>query len=198
MLFSMYPRVDGFLSYNSPFQLLVAVVLSARCSDVRVNAVGAKLFAEAPEADDLAAMDINELEKILHPLGFFRQKARAVLGLSNQIVEKFSGAVPLNFRDLESLPGVGHKTASVVLGQLTDVPTFPVDTHVWRLALRWGLSKGKTAAAVERDLKNLFDEELWMGLHLRMIQHGRLHCTARRCDGTVCEICRKLRSKQWQ
>jgi endonuclease-3 len=195
-LFSLYPTVEGFLNYDTPFQLLVAVVLSARCSDARVNGVTAKLFADAPTAHEICAMPLQLLEEIIHPLGFFHQKARALSGLSKKLVKEFSGAVPLNFSDLESLPGVGHKTASVVMGQLTSVPTFPVDTHVWRLAKRWGLSCGKNAMAVERDLKNLFQPTMWMGLHLRMIKYGRLRCTARMCDGTKCEICRLLELKK--
>ena len=197
MLFANYPDVGKFLDYGSPFQLLVAVVLSARCLDSRVNSVTATLFTEAPTAEKMAAMELSRLEDIVHPLGFFRQKARAILGLAQKIVNEFSGAVPLNFCDLPSLPGVGHKTASVVIGQLTDIPTFPVDTHVWRLSLRWGLSHGKNAAAVERDLKNLFHPKSWMGLHMRMIHHGKLHCTASGCGEVGCEICRRLRSSPW-
>ncbi|MDR1436443.1 MAG: endonuclease III [Puniceicoccales bacterium] len=199
MLFSAYGNgaVGGSLRHDSPFQLLVAVVLSARCRDSSVNAVTAKLFFAAPTASAVAAMDQQQLEDILHPLGFFRQKSRSLLGLSKKIVEDFSGFVPMNFADLESLPGVGHKSASVVLGLCGGIAAFPVDTHVFRLAKRWGLSGGKNIAAVERDLKMLYGKEIWMDLHLRMIAHGRLHCTARSCGENQCAICRQLRSKPW-
>jgi endonuclease-3 len=125
-------------------------------------------------------------------VGFFRQKARALRGLAGRIGGDFHGQVPLNFRDLESLPGVGHKTASVVLGRCTGIPTFPVDTHVHRLARRWELSRGISVVETERDLKNLFPPPSWMGLHLRMIAYGRTECTAGGCDGTHCPICRRL------
>jgi endonuclease-3 len=190
------PRVAGFLAHRSPFQLLVAVVLSARCTDERVNRVTERLFAEAPTAEALAALPLARTEELIPPVGFFHQKARALKGLSERLVRDFHGRVPLNFPDLESLPGVGHKTASVVLGQCTDTPTFPVDTHVWRLARRWGLSRARNVAETERDLKELFPPERWMDLHLRMIAYGRTGCTARGCDGTRCAICRQLAGKE--
>lgn len=192
-LFERFPMIGGFLDHRTPFQLLVAVVLSARCTDRQVNRVTEQLFAEAHTAEQLANLPLERLEELIHSVGFFRQKARALKGLANKIIVAFSGAVPCNFPDLESLPGVGHKTASVLLGQWAGIPTFPVDTHVWRLARRWRLSEGRTVAAVERDLKNLFLPARWMGLHLRMIAYGRSDCGARRCDGTKCDICRQLK-----
>jgi endonuclease-3 len=192
MLRERFPEISGFLEHGSPFQLLVAVVLSARCTDRQVNRVTVELFAEAPTARDLADLPLIRIEEIIHSLGFFRQKARALRGLAGRIGKNFHGEVPLNFEDLESLPGVGHKTASVVMGQCTGIPAFPVDTHVWRLARRWGLSEGRNVLQTERDLKDLFCPEQWMGLHLRMIAYGRGDCTARKCDGTRCAICRRL------
>ncbi|MDR2577086.1 MAG: endonuclease III [Puniceicoccales bacterium] len=193
MLWEQFPEIGGFLTHTSPFQLLVAVVLSARCTDAQVNRVTPQLFAVAPTAQQLAQISQGELEKIIHGVGFFRQKARALIGLSQRIYRDFAGAVPMNFEDLETLPGVGHKSASVVIGQCTSTPTFPVDTHVWRLARRWGLSMGKTVELVEKDLKTIFPSEKWMGLHLRMIVYGRSNCTARGCDGTRCQICQRIR-----
>ncbi|MDR0679216.1 MAG: endonuclease III [Puniceicoccales bacterium] len=191
-LFERFPIVDNFLNYRTPFQLLVAVVLSARCTDRQVNRVTGQLFEKAPTAEQLADLPTEQLEELIHSVGFFRQKARALKGLASKIVANFSGVVPTNFFDLESLPGVGHKTASVLLGQWAGIPTFPVDTHVWRLARRWRLSEGRTVTAVERDLKDLFPPQRWMGLHLRMIAYGRSDCGARSCDGTKCDICRRL------
>jgi endonuclease-3 len=180
------------LRADSPFQLLVAVVLSARCTDRQVERVTPQLFAIAPTAEALVQLSQEEVEARIHSVGFFRQKARALLGLAQRLVQDFSGRVPLNFSDLESLPGVGHKTASVVLGQCTDTPTFPVDTHVARLAVRWGLARPGPVEKIERDLKVLFPEKEWMATHRRMIACGRSECTARGCDGTRCRICRQL------
>jgi endonuclease-3 len=193
MLFSRLPHVDGFLDFESPFQLLVAVVLSARCTDIQVNRVTPALFAVAPNARTMADFPLAELEKLIHGVGFFRQKARALSALSQILVNRWDGVVPLTFKDLESLPGVGHKTASVVLGLCTNRPTFPVDTHVYRLSRRWQLSSGHTPTAVEKDLKQIFPPEKWFPLHQRMIAYGRTNCTARKCDGTRCAICKAIR-----
>ena len=192
MLEERFREISSPLAHRDPFQLLVATVLSARCTDERVNKITGVLFAEAPTAEALAGLPPDRLEAIVHPAGFFRQKSRALRGLSERIVRDFHGQVPLNFPDLESLPGVGHKTASVVLGQCTAIPTFPVDTHVHRLASRWGLSSGANVETTERDLKALFPPDSWMDLHLRMIAYGRSECTARGCDGGRCPICRRL------
>lgn len=196
MLEENFPEVDGFLCHLSAFQLLVATVLSAQCTDTQVNKVTPVLFSRAPDAMAMVRLSSEELEEIIHSVGFFRTKARSILGLSRQILDRFAGKVPSNFADLESLPGVGHKTASVVLGQYFKQPTFPVDTHVQRLARRWKLSAGKTPEAVESDLKRCFPSEKWHKLHLRMISYGRIACTARGCDGTRCEICRRLNGEE--
>jgi endonuclease-3 len=192
MLFARLPRVDGFLDFESPFQLLVAVVLSARCTDIQVNRVTPRLFVAAPDARSMANLPRAKLEEFIHGVGFFRQKARALSSLSQILLNRWGGTVPLSFEDLESLPGVGHKTASVVLGLCSDRPTFPVDTHVYRLSRRWQLSDGRTPIAVERDLKQIFSPEKWFPLHQRMIAYGRSDCTARKCDGTRCAICKAI------
>jgi endonuclease-3 len=194
MLFARFPRVDGFLDFKSPFQLLVAVVLSARCTDVQVNRVTPALFAVAPDARSMADLPLMRLEELIHGVGFFRQKARALSSLSKILINRWNGTVPMTFEDLESLPGVGHKTTSVVLGLCTDRPTFPVDTHVYRLSRRWQLSNGRTPIAVERDLKQIFSPEKWFPLHQRMIAYGRTDCTARACDGTRCTICKAIQA----
>jgi endonuclease-3 len=192
MLVDRFPDVGEFLDSGSHFQLLVAVVLSARCTDIQVNRVTPMLFAIAPDARGMANLPLGELEKLIHCGGFFRQKARALSSMSKILIDRWGGAVPLTFEDLESLPGVGHKTASVVLGACTDRPTFPVDTHVYRLSRRWKLSCGNTPIAVERDLKQIFLPEKWFSLHRRMIAYGRTDCTARKCDGTRCAICKAV------
>jgi endonuclease-3 len=194
MLFDRFPRMDGFLDFESPFQLLIAVVLSARCTDAQVNRITPILFANAPDARAMANLSRAMLEELIHGVGFFRQKARALSSLSQILLNRWDGSVPLNFEDLESLPGVGHKTASVVLGLCTDQPTFPVDTHVYRLSRRWQLSSGHTPTAVERDLKQIFSPQKWFPLHQRMIAYGRTDCTARKCDGTRCTICKTIQA----
>jgi endonuclease-3 len=195
MLAERYPHIGGSFDFQSPFQLLVAVMLSARCTDRQVNRVAPRLFQVAPTTEEMATMDRGHLETIIHSIGFFRQKAKHLQQTAERIAGEFSGKVPRNFGDLESLPGVGHKTASVVLGQLGVVATFPVDTHVYRLARRWELSLAPSVVAVERDLKNLFPARLWMSMHLRMIAWGRDVCPARGCDGSRCAICRRLRGE---
>ncbi|MDR2341034.1 MAG: endonuclease III [Puniceicoccales bacterium] len=192
MLFRQFPHVDRFLDFSSTFQLLVAVVLSARCTDAQVNRVTPALFAAAPNAHVMADFPLAKLENLIHGVGFFRQKAKALSALSQILVTRWNGVVPLTFEDLEFLPGVGHKTAAVVLGVCTNQPTFPVDTHVYRLSRRWRLSDGRTPIAVERDLKQIFTPVKWFPLHQRMIAYGRNDCTARKCDGTRCAICRAM------
>lgn len=187
-----FPAVDGFLNHYSAFQLLVATVLSAQCTDAQVNRITPRLFSVAPTADLMVRLTAAELEVLIHSAGFFRQKARSILGLSRQIIDRFGGQVPSTFEELESLPGVGHKTASVVLGQFFGQRTFPVDTHIQRLARRWKLSNGNTPEKIERDLKRLFVPDRWHATHLRMILYGRLACSARGCDGTRCELCQLL------
>lgn len=187
-----FPKVDGFLNYQSAFQLLIAVLLSAQCTDRQVNKVTPNLFAVAPNPESMVKLSVEELEKLIHSVGFYHTKARAILSLSRSLLERFHGEVPGNFKDLESLAGVGHKTASVMMAQYFKQPAFPVDTHIFRLAHRWKLSTGKTPEQVEQDLKRIFPVDEWYNLHLRMISYGRTECTARGCDGTRCEICKLL------
>jgi endonuclease-3 len=185
----LYPRTPIPLDHKDAFTLLVSVVLSAQCTDKRVNEVTPELFAVADTPGAMAKVPVEEIQRIIRPCGLSPQKAKAISGLSRIIVGKHGGAVPRTFEELEELPGVGHKTASVVMSQAFGVPAFPVDTHIHRLAKRWRLSSGKNVVRTERDLKDLFPEASWNKLHLRMIYFGREHCTARGCDGHTCLIC---------
>ena len=191
-LAELYPETPTPLRHKDAFTLLVAVVLSAQCTDKRVNEVTPRLFALAETPGAMAQVPVERILEVVRPCGLGPQKARAVSGLSRLIVERHGGSVPRTFEELEALPGVGHKTASVVMSQSFGVPAFPVDTHIHRLARRWRLSSGRSVEQTERDLKGLFPPESWNQLHLRMIYYGREHCTARGCDGTTCEICRAL------
>jgi endonuclease-3 len=191
-LAELYPETPVPLVHRDAFTLLVAVLLSAQCTDKRVNAVTPQLFALAASPEKMGRVPVEEIQRIIRPCGLAPQKAKAIAGLSRLIAEQHGGAVPRTFAALEALPGVGHKTASVVMAQAWGVPAFPVDTHIHRLAQRWGLSNGRSVEQTERDLKKLFPREHWNQLHLRIIFYGREHCTARGCDGTVCEICRTL------
>ncbi|MBL9215304.1 MAG: endonuclease III [Opitutaceae bacterium] len=188
----LYPETPIPLDHQDPFTLLVAVLLSAQCTDKRVNQVTPQLWALADNPAAMAKQPIDRIQEIIRPCGLSPQKARAISGLSRLLLERHGGAVPRTFEELESLPGVGHKTASVVMSQAWGMPAFPVDTHIHRLAQRWKLTDGRSVEQTERDLKRLFPEERWNPLHLRIIYYGREHCTARGCDGTVCEICRTL------
>ncbi len=192
-LAELYPNPPVPLDHEDTFTLLVAVLLSAQCTDVRVNQVTPRLFGElgkTPAA--LAARTPAEIEAVVKPCGLGPQKARAIQGLSRILQEQHGGQVPADLEALERLPGVGHKTAQVVMAQAFEVPSFPVDTHIHRLAQRWQLTEGRSVAQTERDLKRLFPPESWNALHLQIIFYGREHCTARGCNGTVCEICREL------
>ena len=180
------------LDHKDPYTLLVAVLLSAQCTDKRVNEVTPGLFAAADTPAAMMRVPVAEIQRIVRPCGLSPQKAKAISGLSRLIMERHDGEVPRTFVELEALPGVGHKTASVVMSQAFGVPAFPVDTHIHRLAQRWKLTNGRNVEQTERDLKKLFPSESWNKLHLRMIFYGREHCTARGCDGTACEICRML------
>lgn len=193
-LAELYPETPIPLAHADPFTLLVAVVLSAQCTDKRVNEVTPRLFALANTPERMARLTVPQIQKVIRSCGLAPQKAKALSGLSRIIVEKHGGKVPRTFAELEELPGVGHKTASVVMSQAFGVPAFPVDTHIHRLARRWRLSDGHSVERTERDLKSLFPEDHWNRLHLRMIYYGREHCTARGCDGKTCEICRTLGS----
>jgi len=188
----LYPETPIPLNHRDAYTLLVAVVLSAQCTDKRVNEVTPLLFALAPTPGEMARVPVEKIAAIVRPCGLSATKAKAILRLSQLIVEQHGGQVPRTFEELEALPGVGHKTASVVMSQAFGVAAFPVDTHIHRLSERWGLSDGRSVEQTERDLKNLFPPERWNQLHLRMIFYGREHCTARGCDGAVCEICRTL------
>jgi len=185
-----YPDPPIPLEHSDPFTLLVAVVLSAQCTDKKVNEVTPGLFAIAGDPQRMARQSVAEIETLIRQLGLAPQKAKALVGLSQLLLERHDGQVPADFDALEALPGVGHKTASVVMAQAFGVPAFPVDTHIHRLAQRWGLSDGSNVVRTERDLKQLFPREAWNKLHIQIILYGREHCTARGCDGTVCLICR--------
>jgi len=184
------------LDHTNAFTLLVAVLLSAQCTDVRVNLVTPALFALADRAEGMARVPVEEINAIVKPCGLAPRKARHISELSRLVLEKHGGEVPADFESLEALPGVGHKTASVVMAQAFGVPTFPVDTHIHRLAQRWNLSNGQSVAGTEKDLKRLFPRKKWNKLHLQIIFYGREHCSARGCDGTICELCRSLFPKR--
>ncbi|SKA92675.1 DNA-(apurinic or apyrimidinic site) lyase /endonuclease III [Prosthecobacter debontii] len=188
----LYPHPPIPLDHTDAYSLLVAVLLSAQCTDARVNLVTPKLWALAKTPEQMAQVPVPEIEKIVKPCGLGPQKAKAIQKLSEILAEKFGGQVPADLELLEQLPGVGHKTAQVVMAQSFGVPSFPVDTHIHRLAQRWKLTEGKNVAQTERDLKRLFPTSSWNKLHLQIIYYGREHCSARGCDGTVCEICTTL------
>ena len=185
----LYPETPVPLNNKNNFELLVAVLLSAQCTDERVNKVTPELFLLADTASKMCSVPEETIYKIVRPCGLAPQKSRAISGLSHILVEKYDGEVPSDIDALEMLPGVGHKTASVVISQGFGVPAFPVDTHIHRLAQRWGLSKGDNGVMTERDLKKLFPKQSWNKLHLQIIFYGREFCTARGCDGRNCEIC---------
>ena len=186
---SLYPDTPIPLDHRNNFELLVAVLLSAQCTDERVNQVTPKLFSLADNPWDMQEVDVDSIYQIVRPCGLAPQKSRAISQLSKILVEQHGGEVPEDMQMLEALPGVGHKTASVVMSQGFGHPAFPVDTHIHRLAQRWGLTKGKNVVQTERDLKKLFPKDCWNKLHLQIIFYGREFCTARGCDGRVCEIC---------
>jgi endonuclease-3 len=187
-----YPNPPIPLQHHDPFTLLVAVLLSAQCTDKKVNQITPQLFRVAGTPGRMRALGEDKILEIIRPLGLSTQKAKNLAGLAGILVEQHGGAVPRSFPELEALPGVGHKTASVVMAQAFGVPAFPVDTHIHRLAQRWGLSSGASVVQTERDLKRLFPESSWNRLHLQIIFYGREHCTARGCDGTRCRLCREL------
>ncbi len=191
-LAELYPETPIPLDHEDPFTLLVAVLLSAQCTDERVNKVTPDLFARAKTPGAMAKLPVEEIENLIRPCGLAPRKAKCISELSRIIVEQHGGKVPANFEALEAMPGVGHKTASVVMSQAFGVAAFPVDTHIHRLAQRWQLAGGKNVAETEQALKRLFPREGWNQLHLRIIFYGREHCSARGCDGTKCEICRTL------
>ena len=185
----LYPKTPIPLDHDSVYTLLVAVLLSAQCTDIRVNQVTPALFSLADNPFDMALVDIKEIREIIKPCGLSPKKSRAISELSKILCEEYEGKVPESFEALEALPGVGHKTASVVMSQGFNHPAFPVDTHIHRLAQRWRLSKGKNVTQTEKDLKKGFPIEDWNKLHLQIIFYGREFCTARGCDGRMCKIC---------
>ena len=192
----LYPETPIPLDHSDPFTLLIAVLLSAQCTDKKVNEVTPALFAAGPTPAAMAALEEATILGHIRQLGLAKTKARNVKRLAELLLERHGGEVPRSFAELEALPGVGHKTASVVMAQAFGVPAFPVDTHIHRLAQRWGLSPGLNVEQTERELKGLFPRGAWNKLHLQIIFYGREHCTARGCDGTVCGLCRELYPKR--
>ena len=187
-----YPETPVPLDHSDAYTLLIAVLLSAQCTDKKVNEVTPALFAAGPTPAAMAALSEEAILAHIRQLGLAKTKARNVRRLSELLLERHGGEVPCSFEALEALPGVGHKTASVVMAQAFGVPAFPVDTHIHRLAQRWGLSSGINVEQTEHDLKRLFPKDAWNTLHLQIIFYGREFCTARGCDGTVCALCREL------
>ena len=189
---ALYPEVPIPLNHSDNFTLLVAVLLSAQCTDERVNQVTPYLFAKADNPHDMLKMSVEEIKDIIRPCGLSPMKSKGIYGLSKIIVDEHNGKVPNSFEALERLPGVGHKTASVVMSQGFGVPAFPVDTHIHRLMYRWTLSTGKNVVQTEKDAKRLFPEELWNKLHLQIIYFGREHCPARGHKPLSCPICKAI------
>ena len=194
----LFPETPIPLKHKDPYTLLVAVLLSARCTDAMVNRVTPILFKKADTPGKMARVPLEEIKKIVKPCGSFNRKAEAIAKLSRILVTDFNGKVPSSFEELEKLPGVGHKTASVVMSQAFNVPAFPVDTHIHRLAQQWELTKGKNVVQTEEDLKKCFPKESWNKLHLRMIFFGRTYCQARQCDGKQCLVCQHCFSRKKQ
>ena len=191
-----YPKVPIPLDHKDNFTLLIAVLLSAQCTDERVNKVTPNLFSIASNPLSMSKLSVNKIYKIIKPCGLGPQKSKAISKLSKILVTRFSSNVPNNFSDLEKLPGVGHKTASVVMSQGFGIPAFAVDTHIHRLAQRWGLTNGKSVKKTEEDLKKVFPKESWNKLHLQIIFWGRQYCMARSCHGIECKICKTCYPKR--
>ena len=187
---SLYPKTPVPLNHKNNFQLLIAVLLSAQCTDERVNRITPELFKKANNAFSMSKLNTDLIYNIIRPCGLAPKKSKAISELSKILVKHFEGKVPENIDELEKLPGVGHKTASVVISQGFGHPAFPVDTHIHRLAQRWGLTNGRSVFQTEKDLKRLFPKSNWNKLHLQIIFYGREHCTARGCKGLVCAICK--------
>tara|TARA_B100000965_G_scaffold4404_1_gene3460 strand:- start:3138 stop:3791 length:654 start_codon:yes stop_codon:yes gene_type:complete len=194
----IYPNVPIPLKHKSIYELLIAVLLSAQCTDERVNKVTPLLFKIARNPIDMSKIPVNKIYKIIKPCGLAPKKSKAISQLSKILIKDFKGKVPKSFDDLENLPGVGHKTASVVMSQGFGEPAFPVDTHIHRLAQRWGLTNGKNVIQTEIDIKKLFPENSWNKLHLQMIFYGREYCKARSCYGIECKICTSCYPKRYK
>ncbi|MEZ4884730.1 MAG: endonuclease III [Chitinophagales bacterium] len=188
----LYPTVDVPLQHEDPYTLLIAVLLSAQCTDKRVNTVTPHLFAMADTPQKMVQCEVEDIKAIIRPCGLSPRKSKAIYDLSEILLHKHNGKVPQNYEDLEALPGVGHKTASVVMSQAFGEPAFPVDTHIHRLATRWGLTSGKNVVQTERDLKRIFPKKSWNKLHLQIIFFGREYCPARGHDANECPICSKV------
>lgn len=192
VLAEKYPHIEIPLLYQDAFSLLIAIILSAQCTDKRVNLVTPKLFSAAKTPFEMSQLPVEQIERIIHSCGFFRQKAKSISGTAAIISEKYNGEVPKNMHQLEALPGVGHKTASVLMAQYFHQPAFPVDTHVRRLSNRWGISHTMNVTHIEQDLKQLFPDHYWADISLRMVQFGRDFCPARGHIAKNCPICSKI------
>jgi len=188
----LYPEVEVPLDHKDAYTLLIAVLLSAQCTDKRVNVVTPALFAAANTPEKMAQLSVKKIHGFIATCGLANNKSKAISALSKMIVAENDGNVPDSFQGLEKLPGVGHKTASVIMAQAFGVAAFPVDTHIHRLAQRWKLTNGKNVVQTEKDLKKLFPSERWNKLHIQLILYGREYCSARGCDGTQCPLCREL------
>ena len=189
ILNQIYPKTPIPLKHKSKFTLLISVLLSAQTTDINVNNVTKNIYPKYNKPEHFVKLGRKKIERLIKSIGIFRVKAKSVYLLSKQLIEKYNGKVPENFEDLEQLPGVGHKTASVVMAQGFGHPAFPVDTHIHRLAQRWGLTNGKNVVQTENDLKRLFPKKFWNKLHLQIIYYGREYCKARECYGLTCKIC---------
>ena len=189
ILSKTYPKLPIPLKHNNIFTLLISVLLSAQCTDLNVNNVTKNIYPKYYIPRHFVKLGRKKIERLIRSIGIFRVKAKSIYNLSKTLVEKYDGKVPQTFEELEELPGVGHKTASVVMAQGFGYPAFPVDTHIHRLAQRWGLTNGKNVIQTEIDLKRLFPQKYWNKLHLQIIYYGREHCKARECYGLTCKIC---------
>ena len=187
----IYPKVPIPLNYKNTFTLLISVLLSAQCTDVNVNNVTKNIYPKYNQPKHFIKLGRKKIERLINKIGIFRIKAKSIYFLSKTLVEKYKSKVPKTYEELESLPGVGHKTASVIMSQAFGYPAFPVDTHIHRLAQRWGLTSGKNVVRTEKDLKNIFPRKNWNKLHLQIIWYGREHCQARECYGITCKICKR-------
>lgn len=189
MLEKLYPETPVPLDHETPFQLLIAVLMSAQTTDLKVNQVTPELFKKGPTPEKMAMLEVSEIQSLIREVGLAPTKAKNIRRLSELLIERHQGTIPNTFEELEALPGVGHKTAGVVLAQAFGIPAFPIDTHIHRLAARWGLSNGKNVDKTEKDLKAIFPKEAWNSLHLQIIFFGREYCPARYHDLTQCPIC---------
>ncbi len=189
MLEKLYPETPVPLDHETPFQLLIAVLMSAQTTDLKVNQVTPELFKQGPTPEKMAMLEVSEIQSLIREVGLAPTKAKNIRRLSELLIERHQGSIPNTFEELEALPGVGHKTAGVVLAQAFGIPAFPIDTHIHRLAARWGLSNGKNVDKTEKDLKAIFPKEAWNSLHLQIIFFGREYCPARYHDLTQCPIC---------